>query len=66
MITKQKFAIGSIVYHCTPESGAGIVVDACFFVLGNFWKYQVTFYNDQDETWYYEHELRTGKVFGMN
>lgn len=62
-IKQPKFNIGDKVYHITPESDLGVVLDAEYSLLNNRWRYVVTFgIKDSDYT-YYEHELSTSKVF---
>lgn len=63
MILNPKFNIGGKVYHITPESDCGIVLDASYSILDRRWRYVVTFgIKDSDYT-YYEHELSKTKIF---
>ena len=54
--------ISDRVYHITPESDQGVVLDARFNLLDARWEYLVTFGVSQ-ALYYNEHELSTSKVF---
>lgn len=59
-----KFDIGDSVYHITPESDKGIILDIQYFVYTNTIRYYVTFGRAADAyDWYDESELSTSKVF---
>jgi hypothetical protein len=58
-----KYQIGERVYHITPESETGIVLDARFSLRENAWSYIVTFGPDKDSLLYYEDELTTSRIF---
>lgn len=60
---KNKFNIGDRVYHITPESDMGVVLDAEYSLLNNRWLYRVTFSAVADALLYYEHELSETKIF---
>ena len=50
------------VYHITPDSPQGVVVDARFNLLDARWEYLVTFGVGQTAN-YFDHELSTHKLF---
>lgn len=58
-----KYIIGDMVYHATPDSDKGVVIDACFYLLTQQWQYQVSFSPTVASLWYYEHELQVHKTF---
>jgi heat shock protein HspQ len=60
-----KFNIGSTVYHITPESDRGVVIDIKYSYLTNMNEYQVAFSFDKESLWYYEHELSNNKTFNV-
>lgn len=60
---KNKFNIGDEVYHITPESDKGVVLDASYSLLYDKWEYKVTFGVKDNDYWYHEHELQTNKTF---
>lgn len=62
---QPKFKIGDVVYHITPESGKGVVLDATYSLLNDKWLYRVTFDIRDNETDYYEHELVTTQTFNL-
>ena len=59
----RKYNIGDAVYHITPESDKGIVIDANYNLLCNIWTYRVTFSPHTECLYYYEHELQETKTF---
>ena len=59
----RKFNIPDRVYHCTPESPVGVVIDAQYKLSTNKWEYQVTFGPDSTDLWYMEHELSDHKIY---
>lgn len=61
-IPESRFNLGDIVYHATPDSPQGIVLNARFSVLENLWEYMVTF-GTASSLWYYSHELSNNKRF---
>jgi len=61
---RTKYNIGDSVYHLTPESDRGIVIDISYSVLNKTVKYEVVFgRNSEDDIWCYEHELNDSKTF---
>jgi hypothetical protein len=58
-----KYSIGERVYHITPESDAGVVLDAEYSLLYDRWVYRVAFGIKDNDTDYYEHELSLTKRF---
>lgn len=62
-IPTPKYKIGNKVYHITPDSDMGIILDAQYSLLDGRWWYIVTFgIKDNDHT-YYEQEITPFKVF---
>lgn len=59
----RKYNVGDTVYHVTPESDKGIVINAYYNLLFNLWTYQVTFSPHTESLDYYEHELQETKTF---
>lgn len=60
---KPKFNINDKVYHVTPESEVGVVLNIRFEYLTGLHEYFVTFSANADTLWYYEHELIDSKQF---
>jgi len=60
---KPKYQIGEKVYHITPESPAGVVLDCRFSMRDNSWSYIVAFGPEKESLSYYEDELTTNKTF---
>lgn len=60
---KPKFQIGEKVYHITPESDSGIVLDCIYSIRKGYWMYLVTFSPEKDSMEYYEDELSSTKIF---
>lgn len=61
---KDPFAkIGDKVYHITPESPKGIVIDISYSFLTKLFQYQVSFSIESEPKWYYEHDLSLNMVF---
>ncbi|MBS9774592.1 MAG: hypothetical protein KGV59_05480 [Tenacibaculum sp.] len=58
-----KFNISDEVYHITPESPKGIVVDCHYSMLDGRWTYEVSFGVDVTTLIYEEHELSDVKTF---
>lgn len=54
---QPKYNIGDKVYHITPESEQGTVLEAIYSLLHNRWLYRVTFAIRDNDYEYYEHEL---------
>lgn len=62
---QPKFKIGDVVYHITPGSDKGVVLDATYSLLTNRWLYRVTFGIRDNDYDYYEHELVTTQTFNL-
>ena len=59
-----KYDIGQFIYHNTPESDKGLIVDITYCLLTRLVSYKVAFgRRGEDEVWCYEHELTEGKIF---
>ena len=63
MIKKPKFKIGNKVFHITPESDCGVVLDVRFSYLTGLHEYYTTFAANTETLWYYEHELSDTKIY---
>lgn len=59
---KTKFSIGQEVYHITPDSPKGIVIDIAYYFATNEVKYIVA-WGHSDESFYREIELTEHKTF---
>lgn len=60
----HKFNITDEVFHLTPDSNKGIIVDISFSILTNLVLYQVASGGlGIMPLWYYEHELSETKIF---
>lgn len=57
------FKIGERVYHVTPESEQGVVLDCIYSMRKGTWMYIVTFGPDKEALSYYEDELSWTKMF---
>lgn len=57
-----KYGITDTVYHITPESPKGVVLDCSYLLSVNQWSYLVTF-GYKEECWCREIELSPNKVF---
>lgn len=62
-IQDPKFSIGDTVYHVTPESPKGIVLDVIYSFRTNLFDYVVTFSAERESLIYSEHELSNHKTF---
>lgn len=60
---KPKFKIGQKVYHVTPDSDQGVILDCIYYLRSDRWMYMVTFGPDKNPIEYYEDELSTSKTF---
>lgn len=60
---KNKFNIGEKVYHITPDSDQGVVLDCHYSMRENAWSYIVTFGFERESLIYYEDELNVNKTF---
>jgi len=59
-----KYEIGQPIYHATPESDKGIIVDIKYSVLKDRVMYLVAFgRRGEDQVECYEHELSENKIF---
>lgn len=61
-IPDPHFCITDKVYHITPESPQGVVVDAKFDLLDKRWEYLVAFSISETRS-YYDYELSKHKSF---
>jgi uncharacterized protein (UPF0303 family) len=58
------YELGQKVYHITPESDQGIIVDITYSVLKRTIQYNVVFgRHSEDDIWCYEQELSEGKIY---
>lgn len=62
---QPKFQIGDVVFHITPESDKGVVLDGCYSLLDDRWQYKVTFGIRDNDYWYDEHELLSTPTFKL-
>lgn len=62
-ILQNIFEIGNGVYHNTPDSDLGVVLDCRYSLRHREWEYLVSFGSDKESMWYYEDELREDKLF---
>ena len=60
---KPIFNILDRVYHITPESPQGIVIDIRYTYSTGVHEYQVAFSADSQSLWYLGHELSATKTF---
>ncbi len=60
---KPKYNIGQSVYHVTPDSDKGIVLDCIYSLRKNQWEYLVAFSANATSLVYYEEELTENKTF---
>ena len=60
---KPKFNIRDEVYHITPESPKGIVIDVRYSFLTGLYTYEVAFSAETASLEYQEHELTDHKIF---
>jgi len=58
-----KYNLSEKVFHVTPESDQGTVLDARYSMFYDKWEYLVTFTPNVESLWYFEHELSTSKTF---
>jgi hypothetical protein len=60
---QNRYNINDRVYHVTPESPVGVVIDGtCSLRTGN-WVYQVAWGVEGEPRWYYENELSINKTY---
>ena len=57
---EHKFEIGQRVYHITPESPVGIIIDIKYTMMHGV--LYIVAYTYNDEATCYEHELSTERV----
>lgn len=62
-MSNPKYNIGDRVYHITPESDSGVVLNIRYDYLTKLHEYYVTFSAHNESLWYYEHELSQSKIF---
>ncbi|PKP11966.1 MAG: hypothetical protein CVU09_00260 [Bacteroidetes bacterium HGW-Bacteroidetes-4] len=62
-MNNPKYNIGDWVYHITPDSPKGYILDITYHFLGNHFEYLVSFAPESASMWYYEHELQKSKTF---
>ena len=62
-MTKPAFNIRDRVYHVTPDSPEGIVIDVQYNYASGIYLYQVSFSPTQASLWYFEIELSYNKSF---
>lgn len=62
-IPDPKFRIGEEVYHVTPDSPKGIVLDVLYSCRTNLFDYLVTFSSERESLLYTELELNNHKNF---
>lgn len=60
---EPKYNISDKVYHITPESDCGVVINIKYDYLTKQHEYQVSFSPHTESLWYYEHELSVNKLF---
>ena len=63
MIKPSRFNIGDRVFHVTPESPEGIVIDARYSLQTGSWEYQVSFGPIDASLRYYDVELIEHRTF---
>lgn len=56
-IVDPKFQQGEDVFHVTPESPKGVVIDISYSLRTRRFSYLVTFCATEPSLWYYEEEL---------
>lgn len=62
---EPKFKIAQPIYHITPESSEGFVLDVRYSYLTGLHEYVVAFNHEASLT-YYEHELSAHRTYGTN
>ena len=60
---KNRFNVLDRVYHVTPDSPIGVVIDIRYIFSTMQYEYQVSFSPLEESYWYYEHELSENKTF---
>ena len=59
---KNKYNIGDKVYHITPESPTGIVVDIRYYFSSDDYEYHVA-WSPSEYNWYTGNELTVSKIY---
>ena len=63
-IREPIYNIADEVYHKTPESGKGIIIDINYSLLTRMYRYNVVFgRGPEDNVWYFGHELSDSQIF---
>lgn len=62
-MVSPKYKIGDYVFHITPESNQGVIIDISYSYLTGLHQYRVSFSPDNEGLWYYEHELSNNRVY---
>lgn len=62
-ISSPKYKIGDYVFHITPESDQGVIIDINYSYLTHLHQYRVSFSSEIESLWYYEHELSKNRVY---
>ena len=62
IIPKPKYYVGDMVYHITPESDKGVIIDVKYHFYTGHFEYQVSF-SQSESLWYYDCELSKNKSF---
>mgnify|MGYP006879606773 CR=1 FL=1 len=61
---EYQYKLGQFIYHNTPESNKGIIIDITYSILTRLVMYKVAFGRGvDDEVLCYEHELTETKTF---
>lgn len=58
-----KFNILDKVYHITPESPIGVVIEIKYTYSSGMHEFQVAFSHDTPSLWYFDYELSTSKTY---
>jgi len=61
---ENKYNIGDKVYHVTPESDEGVVVDWMYTAYSGVYKYYVS-WGIANEGWYVDVELSKNKIYAQ-
>ena len=63
-IREPIYNIADEVYHKTPESGKGIIIDINYSLLTRMYKYNVVFGRaPEDDVWCFGHELCNNQTY---
>lgn len=63
VVIENKFEIGEAVYHITPDSYRGVVLDCRYSLRFDEWEYLVSFGPDKESLLYFDTELSKNKIF---